>query len=79
MDNAKIAELENRKAMAEEQLKARVALAQLSAQRAEVQSQRASATKLASDMLKIESNARQSMEQAHKQNQPHKQEGKLNG
>lgn len=75
----KIAELENRKAMAEEQLKARVALAQLSAQRAEIQSQRASATKLASDMLKIESNARQSMEQAHKQNQPHKQEGKLNG
>ncbi|WP_143933394.1 hypothetical protein [Pasteurella testudinis] len=50
----KLSELATKKEMAEDLLKARVALAQLSAQRSDIQSQRSSATKLAGDMLKVE-------------------------
>lgn len=72
----RLSELANKKDMAEQQLRARVALAELSARRSELQSQRASATKLASDMLKVENDSRKAMAQAYLSNKPHPTQNK---
>lgn len=66
----KLAELQTKKEMAEDMLKARVALAQLSAQRSEIQSQRAASTKISSDMLKLQSQHQHNLERINKQNTP---------
>lgn len=67
---AKLSELATRKEMAEDVLRARVALAQLSAQRSEIQSQRSAATKITSDMLKTEADYKKTLLSTYRNNQP---------
>ena len=68
----RLSELATKKEMAEDILKARVALAQLSAQRSELQNQRSAATKLTSDMLKVEADYKKTLLSTFNQNQPNK-------
>lgn len=71
----KLSELQTKKEMAEDMLKARVALAQVAANRAEIQSQRNAATKIASDMLKIQSQHQQNLNHISNSNKPTPQKG----
>ncbi|HDR1088775.1 hypothetical protein ACFGX4_00815 [Pasteurella multocida] len=72
----KLAELQTKKEMAEDMLKTRVALAQIAAQRAEVQNQRSAATKIVSDMLKVQSQHERNINQIHSKNTPQKKGAK---
>ncbi|MBE2897789.1 hypothetical protein HPC37_02830 [Pasteurellaceae bacterium 20609_3] len=74
---AKLAELTAKREMAEDVLKARVALAQLSAQNREIQSQRQTTAKLTSEMLRQQGDYRKELVRHYHQNLPQTFKGEI--